>query len=301
MHRHRGLRGQGEQGAERCPRPGRQGRQGLVVGRQQRQDDGRGRLQGQRHQHLSDDCLRGPAERRGQAYPLRLPRPHAAAFHEGRPRPRQQRLRRQQLPFWADSDGVLLPRHGRSRGSHRHGREDVRDRLHPASPHQGDGGCDGEVRRHRTQLDGHGRAIHLRRGWHGRHVHREAAHRRGLAQQPAAEQPVQAPHRRRQLRAAGRHRGCRAHPRRPRGEAHPHGGVQAAEEGPRHTALQDHARPARGQLLRAGQPRAPDLERAQAPRQRLGPPGRARPRVRGEGDQAPPGRGPDRHPRRGQD
>ena len=90
-------------------------------------------------------CLCGSAERRGKENPVWLPSPHPASLHQRRLRPGEQRVRRELLLSWTYPERVLLPRHGRSRGSHRYCCEDFRDWLHPATSDQGHGGTHGEL------------------------------------------------------------------------------------------------------------------------------------------------------------
>mmetsp|Transcript_9852 Transcript_9852/g.28937 ORF Transcript_9852/g.28937 Transcript_9852/m.28937 type:complete len:454 (+) Transcript_9852:1900-3261(+) len=167
------LREPRQQGAQRVPR--QRGHQGaaLALRDQQLQDHGERRVQGLQHQHLPDHRLRRPAERGGQAHPLRLPQPHAAPLHQGRLRPRVPGLRGELVPPRAHAPGVLLPRHGRARGPHRHGGQDLGDGLHPAAPRQGHGGRHGQVRRHGAQGHGLHPPVPLRRGRHGRRHPRE--------------------------------------------------------------------------------------------------------------------------------
>ena len=72
-----------------------------------------------------------------QAHSVRLTAAHPAALPQGRLPARVARLRRKLVPAWPPAARVFLPRHGRARRAHRHGREDVRDRVHPASACQG--------------------------------------------------------------------------------------------------------------------------------------------------------------------
>ena len=65
----------------------------------------------------------------------------------GRPGPRVAGLCGEQLPARADAPGAVLPRHGRPRGPHRHGRQDLQHGLHPAPPGQGHGGPHHQARR----------------------------------------------------------------------------------------------------------------------------------------------------------
>ena len=127
------------------------------------------------HQHLADVGLCRSAVGRGPADPIRLQAPVVAALHQGRLLARVARLRGELVPARAHAARVLLPRHGRTRGSDRHGGQDGRDGLHPAPARQGARGRHGPVRRHGPQLARPHHPVHLRRGRDGRRRVRGAA------------------------------------------------------------------------------------------------------------------------------
>ncbi|CAM9278362.1 unnamed protein product, partial [Heterosigma akashiwo] len=268
------LRAAGEQGAQHGPRPVGQERAGLAAGAERRQDHGHRGLQGVLHQHLPDHRLRGAAERRGQAHPLRVPPAHAAALRQGRPGPREPRLRGEQLPARPQPAGVLLPRHGRARGADRHGGEDLRDGVPAAAAGEEHGVAERQVRRHAAHAPRGRGAVPLRRGRHGRRVGGEAAVR--LLRPEGAGLPAQVPpgRARRALRPPARPgrpvlpgpRGGGGLPAGPGPAREAAARVRAAAGRPGRPAAHHgppRARP-RGRRLEpgAGEPEAADLERA---------------------------------------
>mmetsp|Transcript_22281 Transcript_22281/g.56887 ORF Transcript_22281/g.56887 Transcript_22281/m.56887 type:complete len:400 (+) Transcript_22281:2023-3222(+) len=215
--------------------------------------------------------MRRPAKRRGQAHPVRVPQPHAAALHQGRLRARVARLRGELVPARPHAAGVLLPRHGRPRGPDRHRGQDGRDGVHPATARQVDGGRDRQVRRHRAQRGRRGAAVPLRRGRHGRRRARVAEDQPPRHQAVLLARHLRAQHRlaalRARARAARRPAVARAAPR-GRGQARRAAardatrGVRAAGGGPAGAHAPAHRPVPQGQggAARRREPLSPDQD-----------------------------------------
>ena len=107
------------------------------------------RIQGLRHQHLPDDLLRRTAGRVRKPHPRWVHSAVAAALPAQREGAQREGLRRQQLLLRTHPHGVLLPHHGRPRGTRRFRRENRGYRVYAASSDEGAGGFVHQLRQHR--------------------------------------------------------------------------------------------------------------------------------------------------------